>query len=339
MNHQEKIALDLATMQSLTFGVEIETVGISRMKLAAAIVKAIPGSVSRYAPERGYDRWIVTMPDGREWSCMSDGSITGGSGSQSNGEVVTPICTWADLDVVQTVVREIRHAGARVDSTCGVHVHVGVPAERFDAAALVRLAKLTYQQEPLIFAALRVASHRAERWAKPVDLDFITRLAAQRPASREALSRAWYDSAGWRLESAQRTHYHESRYHGLNMHAVFYRGTVEFRYFEATLHAGIIKANVQFCLALAAKALTSKTAIARKRTFNPATAKYDFRVFLLRLGMIGDTFKTARLHLMANLEGSASRKHGDPPAALASDAPAAPDAPATPSDPAAMPPF
>ena len=46
---------------------------------------------------------------------------------------------------------------------------------------------------------------------------------------------------------------------------------------------------------------------------NKATAKYDFRVFMLRLGLIGDEFKTARLHLMSKLEGSSSRKHGDAP--------------------------
>jgi hypothetical protein len=31
-------------------------------------------------------------------------------------------------------------------------------------------------------------------------------------------------------------------------------------------------------------------------------------VFLLKLGLIGDEFKTARLHLMARLEGSAAWK-------------------------------
>jgi len=33
---------------------------------------------------------------------------------------------------------------------------------------------------------------------------------------------------------------------------------------------------------------------------------------MLHLGLIGDEFKTARLHLMANLNGSAAWKHGRP---------------------------
>ena len=32
--------------------------------------------------------------------------------------------------------------------------------------------------------------------------------------------------------------------------------------------------------------------------------KYTFRTWLLRLGMIGDEFKTARTHLLKNLEGN-----------------------------------
>ncbi|MFP2903034.1 VrlE, partial [Corallococcus sp. 4LFB] len=54
--------------------------------------------------------------------------------------------------------------------------------------------------------------------------------------------------------------------------------------------------------------LASKAASSKRRDFNPATAKYDFRVFLLHLGLIGEEFKTARLHLLKKLEGSAAWK-------------------------------
>jgi hypothetical protein len=83
---------------------------------------------------------------------------------------------------------------------------------------------------------------------------------------------------------------------------------LEFRYFNGTLHAGEVKAYVQLVLAMAAKALASKAASSKRREFNPATAKYDFRVVLLHLGLIGDEFKTARLHLTKKLSGSAAWK-------------------------------
>ena len=36
--------------------------------------------------------------------------------------------------------------------------------------------------------------------------------------------------------------------------------------------------------------------------------KYTFRTWLLRLGLIGEEFKTARLHLLKNLEGNIAWK-------------------------------
>lgn len=127
------------------------------------------------------------------------------------------------------------------------------------------------------------------------------------PRTKDQLNRIWYG-----YHNRQPQHYDNSRYHGVNLHNVWYRGTVEFRWFEATLHAGRIKAYLQFCLAVAAKALNGRAASSRKRDFDPQSAKYDFRVFLLHLGLIGDEFKTARKHLMANMPGDAAFKNGRP---------------------------
>ena len=80
--------------------------------------------------------------------------------------------------------------------------------------------------------------------------------------------------------------------------------------FEATLHAGKVKAAVQFVLAICAKALNSRGASSRKREFDTASARYDMRVFLLHLGLIGDEFKTARKHLLSAMPGDAAFKHG-----------------------------
>ena len=65
-------------------------------------------------------------------------------------------------------------------------------------------------------------------------------------------------------------------------------------------------------LALAAKGLNGRAASSRKREFRPESAKYDFRVFLLHLGLIGDEFKTARKHLLSAMPGDAAFKRGRP---------------------------
>jgi hypothetical protein len=87
----------------------------------------------------------------------------------------------------------------------------------------------------------------------------------------------------------------------LNLHSVFQKGTVEFRAFNGDLHAGKIKAYVQFCLAITAQALNQRSASPIKT--ESTNEKYTFRVWLLRLGLIGDEFKTARKHLLDHLEG------------------------------------
>ena len=112
----------------------------------------------------------------------------------------------------------------------------------------------------------------------------------------QEVERIWYDGSSRSYE-----HYDDSRYHCLNLHSVFQKGTIEFRLFNGTLHAGKIKAYIQFCLAIGAQALNQSCA-SRKKT-QTTNEKYTFRTWLLRLGLNGDEFVTARQHLLANLDG------------------------------------
>jgi hypothetical protein len=88
---------------------------------------------------------------------------------------------------------------------------------------------------------------------------------------------------------------------------------VEFRLFNGTVHAGKIKAYIQLCLAIGAQALNQSCASRRKTVTE--NEKYTFRTWLLRLGLIGDEFKTARGHLLEHLDGCIAWK--DPAQALA----------------------
>ena len=119
----------------------------------------------------------------------------------------------------------------------------------------------------------------------------------QRPKTMEHIERLWYNG-----ESGRNQHYDSTRYHALNLHSVFSKGTIEFRMFNSTLHAGEVKSYIQLCLAISHQALVQRTA-SRTRT-QSTNEKYTFRTWLLRLGMIGDEFKTARQHLLKNLDGN-----------------------------------
>lgn len=86
---------------------------------------------------------------------------------------------------------------------------------------------------------------------------------------------------------------------------------VIFRLFGATLDADRIIAYEQFCTLLNQMALKSKSASSKKtESDNP---KFTFRVFLIRLGMIGDEYKIARKVLLEKLEGNSAFRSGSKP--------------------------
>lgn len=58
---------------------------------------------------------------------------------------------------------------------------------------------------------------------------------------------------------------------------------------------------MQFCLAITAQAYNQRSASPAKTV--SSNEKYTFRTWLLRLGLIGGEFKTARTHLLNHLEG------------------------------------
>lgn len=294
-------------IQDLRFGIEIETIGLGHNGAMTAVkagleTAGIEGSTLGY--DGGYYRInTCIMADGRKWKGMSDASINGSQGA----EIVSPILTYADMPAVQEIVRAIRRAGGRVNSSCGMHVHVDGAAFLAKPKALSNLIKLTNQQEDLIRLAIGMNPDR-DHWAQPVNQDFLKALERTRGRSTAAIRSAWYDTAE---EGDNSAHYNSSRYRGVNLHSLFNgHGTIEFRYFDATLHAGKVKGYIQFVLALAAKALNARGASSRKRKINNGNTKYAFRTFLLRLGLIGDEYKTCRLHMMKNLSGDAAWSNG-----------------------------
>jgi len=290
-------------MRTLRYGIEIETIGQTRETVARAIATVVGGTPRRAGGPSCYDTWNVVATDGRTWKVMADSSLSAPFHLQA--EVVSPILTYPDMETLQEVVRAVRGAGAKVDASCGIHIHVD--AARFDARGLGNLVKIVNKQEQLIEHALGMNERRRRTFCRGIDAGFLARLESGRPRTLEALNETWY---GYRNNAPE--HYDSTRYRGLNLHNVWFRGTVEFRWFDSTLHAGKVNAYIQFVLALAAKALAARGASSRRRDFSPATAKYDFRVVLLGLGLIGDEFKTARKHLLERLAGSAAWKNGRP---------------------------
>ncbi len=156
-------------------------------------------------------------------------------------------------------------------------------------------------KEDILYKALQVESRRENYYCQKVDENFLNRINQNKTKMREEVKQLWYNGIDGSGE-----HYHSSRYKGLNLHAVFQKGTVEFRLYNGTTHAGKIKTYIQLSLAICNQALTQRSArFARTQSTNE---KYTFRTWLLRLGLVGEEFKTARLHLLAHLDGNIAWK-------------------------------
>ena len=229
--------------------------------------------------------------------------------------MVTPILTYDDIETLQELVRRLRKAGAKSDPTrgCGVHIHIG--ANGHTPQTLRNLANIMASHEELLSKALKLDTSRMGRYCRPVDPDFLEALNKKKPQTMAGLADIWYSTQGANYGRTQ--HYNSSRYHMLNLHATFTKGTIEFRLFQFDapadgkqngLHAGQLKAYIQLCLAMSELAKEVRSASAKpQQNENP---RYAMRTWLLRLGFIGDEFKTARDLYTKRLDGDTAFRHG-----------------------------
>lgn len=291
-------------MRTQRFGIEIEMTGITREKAAEAIAEYF-GTESFYLGTY-YKTYGAKDRQGRTWKATYDSSIiaqkkSGGRTVQAADEykceVVSPILTYEDMADLQEIIRQLRHKGAFVNSQCGIHIHVD--ASRYTPQTLRNLVNIIASKEDILYKALRIDPARM-RWCKKTNGELLEAINRRKPQTMEALKDIWYAGS----TRGRDEHYNDTRYHGLNLHSAFTKGTVEFRLFNSTTHAGEVKAYIQFCLAVSHQALTQKKASARKTVTD--NEKYAFRCWMLRLGLSGDEFKTCRLHFLKHLEGNSA---------------------------------
>jgi len=213
--------------------------------------------------------------------------------------VVSPILQYEDIEDLQNIVRKLVEGGALANSSCGIHVHVD--GANHTADSLIRLVNLVVGRQDLFCEALQNES-RCNRWCQKTSREMMVAMK-KGEHTKANIERIYYSELnnGYR-GGINHQHYCPARYRGLNLHALYTKGTVEFRLFNGTTHAGKIKAYVQFCLAMSAWAINST-----KDPYFKSTSSYTkeqkltiMEGFLTkRLGMSGAEFKTARTHLTA----------------------------------------
>lgn len=298
-------ASQIEGIKSQTLGVEVEMNSIKRSDAAKVAATYFgTGRFKNTADRNGYYTWSAWDAQGREWKFQRDVSISGPDAEKC--ELVTPILHYDDIELLQGLIRELRHAGARssAERGCGIHCHVG--AQGHTPQTLRNLANIMASHEQLLIRALGIDPARTSRYCRTVDPDFLAALNKKKPQTMAGLADIWYTTQGASYGRDQ--HYNSSRYHMLNLHATFTKGTVEFRLFNGTMHAGRIKTYIQLCLGMSALAKEVRTASCRPQ--QSGNDKYAMRTWLLRIGFIGEEFSTARDFLTRDLSGDTAFRNG-----------------------------
>jgi hypothetical protein len=233
----ENTGIDAA---DVTFGIEIEC------HLPA-------GTGIRVGNYSGDGIQVPGLPAG--WVAKSDCSIAHPYG-RTPVEIVSPVLKGEEgLRQVAEACRKISALGAKVNPSCGFHVHVGVPGKisfrsvEFDGAYVARLIKLTARHESGLFAASGTKHRESSNWCKSIKRNH----------------------EGHEYESRQRSPYlgfkdkdtvsldeipsnHSQRYFSLNLVSTVgerRRPTAEYRCFSPTTSAVKAVSYVRLCVGLA----------------------------------------------------------------------------------------
>lgn len=195
------------TTSNLTFGIELEVVGLTTRGAAAALrAQGIECS------DNGYTHTVM-----QTWKVVPDGSLSGGNGSC---EVVSPVLSGTDgLAEVRTVMKVLRDAGARVNSSCGMHIHIGVGnLSRAEQAAVIK----AYHMHQGAFTAFLLERRLDNGYCRFRDANTARNIAA-----------AWM-SGGW--TRAQQEPAASDRYYAMNLASFPRYGTFEFRAHHGSLN-------------------------------------------------------------------------------------------------------
>lgn len=292
------------------FGLEAEFTRITRQEAAETAAQYLGGTVT--APGDYYDTREVKTPDSRVWKFMYDGSIacqkkdgrqTVSAGSSYSVELASPVLLCReDIEKVQSLARRLRKAGGFANKSCDIHIHLD--GSNHTARSIRNFVNIIASHNDLFYKSLQIAPERM-RYCKKMDAYLVERMNQVKPETLAQIESIWYED----YTGSRSGHYHESRYHFLNLHSFFHGNhTVELRGFNSTLHAGKLRAYIVLALALNHQALTRKSASCRK--VQEENEKFAMRVYLNRIGFIGDEFKACREHLCQHLDGNAAWRYG-----------------------------
>lgn len=222
--------MSIAT-EKRTFGVEIEFYGttVSELKeeLKAQNIKAV---------FEGYTHTTTS-----HWKIVTDASVTStGTGRTVGLEIVSPVlCGLDGIVQLQKVCEALNKAGAKVDRTCGLHIHLDARDLELKDWKNIIIFYYNYQDaiDMLLPKSRRGTRNSYCKRRSESELRDI-----QKAKTIDGLMSATWD-----------------RYKGVNTQSYLRHGTIEFRQHSGTIEFEKIVEWLQFCLAVINKCKSLKS--------------------------------------------------------------------------------
>lgn len=165
----------------------------------------------------------------------------GKDGSLDDGiEVQVPASNEGNTEkLIEQACESLRRNGFRISKRCGLHIHIEFPSRK---KTIKRLLLMAYACEPILYA-INPKSRRANGFCKPLASAF--KASEIISADTGQIDKLFYSKGNSRITKCAIKYYKASkwndcRYFGLNLHSLFYQGTIEFRYHAGTMEPGKI---------------------------------------------------------------------------------------------------
>jgi len=216
---------EILNWQALTYGIEIECIRPANVSMAEYARRITEAGVPCNAEH--YNHNVRAS-----WKIVTDGSLSDRHGVGM--EVVSPILrSEADFAAIRTVSAVLLAGGCKINKTCGLHVHVGLP--RREHRLPINVLRIYNAFEPVI-DSLMPPSRRgsANGYARP------TAFSARMSGASDL--------------NALRLAYGSDRYRKVNLESIWRHGTIEYRQHAGTIEAEKIIAWATLVLKLTAMA-------------------------------------------------------------------------------------
>jgi len=194
-----------------------------------------------------YPSDVESLSNPLGWTHCHDGSIHSDEGYSGTEMVSTPANGDSLYASITNLTQWSYNYEAKVNRSCGLHIHFN----SLDLSAReIAFIGIVYKVLESSIFNMMPPSRRKSNWCKkfPINTDNLKRIAKDN--CEQSLVDYYYDGYYPSTEK-----YNDCRYYGLNLHARYYHGTIEFRHHSGTLNKTKILNWIKICNAIIEKGI------------------------------------------------------------------------------------